>query len=291
MGANVLCVNEFQFYQLAAAIHPLMFANEESKYSEVWLDWSQAADALNQTFHVRALEFCLEAATELYGAIGNVVPHNFQAAIEKHNKLRDPEPSLGWAAVHPIRQAVSKFETILSAELSNSDTYWVSPKGTHKTSMLMKSAHSVLPELVTNRFPLVAADFDEAGRCWVFDNYTAAGFHLMRATEAAIREYYKVLTQKEPKKKFRNWGAYLKELRKCTNSNSKITSFLDHIRDNYRNPISHPEQNLNSEEAQVLFGVCISAISMISNEIEVLTNTGGQLPLQTGSALTIAKGV
>lgn len=282
-------VNEFQFYQLAAAIHPLVFANEESKYSDIWLDWSQAAETLNQIFHVRALEFCLEAATELYAAIANVVPNNFQEAIKRHTELPDPEPPIGWAAVHPIRQAVSKFETILSAELSSSDTYWVSPKGTHKTSMLMKSAHSVLPDAVTARFPLVASDFDEAGRCWIFDNYTAAGFHLMRATEAAIREYYKVLTQKEPKKKFRNWGIYLKELSKCTNANPKIIHFLDHIRDNYRNPISHPEQNLNSEEAQVLFGVCVSAISMIGSEIETLTKTGELLPLQGASALTIAK--
>jgi hypothetical protein len=278
-GCSMLRVNEFQFYELAVAIHPLAAANESSKYREVWLDWSNSAQVLNRTFHVRALEFCLEAATDLYGAIGNVVPHDFQAAIDKYGALPDPEPELGWAAVQPIRQAVLKFETILAAELSNSDTYWISPKGTHKTSMLMRSAHSVLPPYIATRYPSAAADFDEAGRCWLFDNFTASGFHLMRATETVIRDYYAVLTGKPPKQKFRSWAIYIDAMRKCANKNDKVLSFLDHIKDNYRNPISHPEQNLSADDAQILFGVCVSAVSMVAAEIESLTQKGDVLPL------------
>jgi hypothetical protein len=202
-------VNEFQFYELAIAIHHLSTISEQAKYSDVWLDWGNSAQALNRIFQERALEFCFVAANELYGAIGNVVPSDFGEAIKKYQALPDPEEELGWALINPIRQAVGKFETILAAELSSSDTYWVSPKGTNKTSMLIRSAHSMLPSSITNDFPEAAADFDEAGRCWLFDTYTAAGFHLMRATESVIREYYKEVTGNELQKKYRYWGAYL----------------------------------------------------------------------------------
>jgi hypothetical protein len=187
-------VNEFQFYELAISIHHLTTASGQAKYSDIWLNWGNSAQALYKIFQERALEFCFVTANELYGAIGNVVPADFADAIKKYQALPNPEEEIGWALANPIQQAAIKFETILAAELSSSDTYWISPKGTHKTSMLIRSAHSLLPSSITDGYPEASADFDEAGRCWLFDTYTAAGFHLMRATESIIREYYKVVT-------------------------------------------------------------------------------------------------
>ena len=279
-------VNEFQFYELAIAIHHLVEADPSAKYSEIWLDWGGSAQKLNSIFRQRALEFCLEAATELYSAIGEVVPHDFAEAIKKFQDLTLPDQEIGWESVAPIRQAAAKFETILAAELSNSDTYWVSPRGTHKTSMLMRSAHSLPPDSVNKYYPSTAADFDEAGRCWLFDLYTAAGFHLMRATETVLRDYYRRVTGKEVKNKFRHWGAYLDTLKKCPAASPKVIGFLEHIKDNYRNPITHPEQNLSADDAQVLFGVSVGAISMIVAEINTRTATGELLPLTRNNALT-----
>jgi hypothetical protein len=276
-------VNEFQFYELAIAIHPLTSAGDELKYSDVWLEWSNAAKALNRIFEERALEFCFAAATELYGAIGNVVPHDFGQAIAKLQEKGDPEPGLGWGAVQPIRQSASKFETILSAELNNSDTYWISPKGTHKTSMLLKSARSMLPSSVVEHIPEAATDFDEAGRCWLLDAHTATGFHLMRAIDAVMRAYYRAAVGIEPKKKFRNWGAYIKQFRSCLQADQKIVDFLGQVKDGYRNPILHPDENLSAEDAQILFGVSVSVISMMARGIQELTTKGDVLPLTTDS--------
>jgi hypothetical protein len=272
-------VNEFQFYELAISIHPLTTIDDESKYSDVWLDLNRSAQTLNQLFQERSLEFCFAAASELYGAVGNVVPHDFGKAIEKLTDRGDPESPLGWGAVQPIRLAASKFETILAAELNNSDTYWISPKGTHKTSMLLKSAHSMLPGAIAEHVPGAAMDFDEAGRCWLLDAYTAAGFHLMRATDSVMRAYYRAAIGIEPKMKFRNWGAYIKEFRKCAVADQKIIDFLAQVKENYRNPILHPELNLTADDAQILFGVSVSAISMMVRGIQELSVKGGTLPL------------
>jgi hypothetical protein len=271
-------VNEFQFYELAIAIHPLTSAHNDLKYSDIWLDWTSAAEALKKIFQHRALEFCFGAANELYLAIVGVVPEDFQLAAKKWQELASPEPTLGWV-VHPVKRAAEKFETILSAELSNSDTYWISPKGTHKTSMLLKSARSMLPASIIGAVPEAASDFDEAGRCWLFDTYTAVGFHLMRAIDAVMRSYYRAAVGVEPKVKFRNWGAYIKRLRGCPNADQKIVDFLDQIKESYRNPVLHPDQNLTAEDAQILFGVAISVVSMMAAAIDSLSAKGGMLPL------------
>ncbi len=280
----MLRLNEFHLYELASHVHPLTTATNDVKYSDIWLDWFNAREKLEELFQQRSLEVCFLAATELYRAIESVVPKSWQDVTKKLQSLPSPEEPIGWAA-HGVRTAAVKFETVLSAELANSDTYWISPKGTHKTSMLMSSAHSELPASIVNEIPEAAKDFDEAGRCLLFDSSTAAGFHLLRATEAVIRGYYKLLTGIEPKVKFRNWGAYIKEFRKKS-AQPKIIGFLDHIREHYRNPILHPEENLTPEEAQVLYGVCVSAMVMLAEEMKSLKQKSGSLALTPPSPFT-----
>lgn len=265
----MLRVNEFQLYELATHIHPLTEVSHEAKYSEVWFSWYGAQQALRDLFNQRALEVCWGIANELYAALRDVVPDNFDEAIAKVPADAATEQPIGWPAAR-VKTAAEKFETVISAELSNSDTYWISPKGTHKTSTLLQSAHLELPAFIIKSMPEVKTDFDEAGRCLLFDTSTAVGFHLLRATERVIREYYKVVTGVEPKTKFRNWGAYIKTLGACK-ANPKILNHLDHMRENYRNPILHPEVNLTADEAQVLLGVCVSAIFLMASEIKTLT--------------------
>jgi hypothetical protein len=271
----MLRVNEFQLYELATHIHPLTAIEQTAKYSEIWYRFFQAEIALKTLFEQRSLEVCFGIADELYRALASVVPDNFDEAIAKVTSDASTEPTLGYQ-VYNIKTKAEKFETVISAELSNSDTYWIEPRGTHKTSMLLKFAHLELPSSVLKEIPEVIGDFDEAGKCLLFDTPTAAGFHLLRATEAVIRKYYKTVTGVEPKTKFRNWGAYIKKLKDC-GANRKVTEHIDHMRESYRNPILHPQENLSSEEAQVLFGVCVSAIYLMANEIKAL-NTRLALP-------------
>lgn len=266
----MLKVNEFQLYELANHIHPLTFASHETKYSEVWYSWFQAREALQTLFKQRSLEFCFEAANELYGAIEAIVPSNFEAAISKIPEDTNNEKEIGWTAAR-VKAVAEKFETVISAELANADTYWVSPKGAYKTRMLLQFAHTTLPAQVLATVPEVKADFDEAGKCLLFDMATATGFHLLRATEAVIRRYYKDVVGTEPDTKFRNWGAYTRNMRKCAAKDEKVLTCIDQIREHYRNPILHPEDNLSSDDALVLFGLCVSAITLMVGAMKELT--------------------
>jgi hypothetical protein len=279
----MLKVNEFQLYELANHIHPLTFASHTMKYSDVWFGWFQAREALQNLFKQRALEVCFGVANELYLAIDGVVPRDFDQAINKLPQDADAEQPIGWIA-NNVKTAAEKFETVISAELSNSDTYWISPKGTHKTSMLLQYAHQQIPGAALAEIPEVKADFDEAGRCLLFDISTATGFHLLRATEAVIRKYYSTITGTMPPVKFRNWGAYIRVLKTKPQVNQKIITMLDHIRDHYRNPILHPDESLTPDEALVLFGLCASAITLMGNEMKALVQQTKPLPFLAAEA-------
>jgi hypothetical protein len=50
----------------------------------------------------------------------------------------------------------------------------------------------------------------------------------------------------------RNWGAYIQALNQHR-ADTKITTFLDHIRSQYRDPQSHPSENVDLEEVFALF--------------------------------------
>ena len=282
----MLRVNEFQLYELATIIHPLTLVTNEAKYSQVWWDWSRAKDALSNLFKQRSLEVCWGPANELFAALKEFIPDNLDEAIAKVPVDLGSEPELGWQ-VAAIRTAAEKFETVISAELSNSDTYWVSPKGTHKTSMLLQYAHQAIPQWILQKIPEIKSDLDEAGRCLVFDVSTAAGFHLLRATETVIRKYYAMAAGTQPPVKFRNWGAYIRVLRRVPQVDQKVVSMIDHIREHYRNPILHPEDNLAPDEALVLFGLCVSAITLIGAGIKAMEQQSKNLPFGGGAiALT-----
>jgi len=243
-----------------------------------------AKAALETIFKQRALEVCLNAAKELYGKLQVIVPDDFDEAVKKLSAEGADETPLGYIC-YSIRDAAKNFETVLSAELSNSDTYWISPKGTHKTSRLLQSARQELPENVLKIIPNGAAvELDEAGRCFLLDLSTAAGFHLFRSTEAVIRDYYEFVVGTRPAAKSRNWGAYLKVL-DAKGAPLRVTGFLDHIRIHYRNPVLHPEITLTAEDAQVLFGVCISAIAMMVSEMT--TNAGAILPFPASGTIPV----
>jgi hypothetical protein len=252
-------VNEFSFYTLASKIHPLTEVGEV-RISAVWFEWWEGEDAI-----ARVNEIASTATTT-------------------------PEQPLATWQTHQIREAAQQFETVLAAECSVIDTYFVSKKGTHSTADLIEHAHRQIPESIRVKLTdQTKLDFDQAGKCIAFDVPTAAAFHLLRGTEAVIRQYYEQLVP-GPKKapaRARNWGVYIKLLGDH-GAEEKVTSLLTHIKDAYRNPVLHPEENYTDEMVQVLFGVCVSAIVMIVDELNKLASKSATLPFSTSKALASA---
>lgn len=171
--------------------------------------------------------------------------------------------------IDSITQKASDFETVLANELPGLATYVVSPKGIYSTDDLITNAELHIPEKYRGTLSDKSkADIQQAGKCLAFELSTASAFHIWRAVESVMDSYHVALTTKTFAEAgvTRNWGAYIKAL-EAAKAEKKITVFLDHIRQEYRNPNSHPEEMLELDEAFSLFAPALSVIGQMLREI------------------------
>ena len=130
-----------------------------------------------------------QAATELVIVINNVLPSDGPSPS-------DMDKEIGYA-MFEIYQKLREFEPILAAELRQIETFVMAPKGIFDTKLLVDFAETMFSNEVREWLSEQAIkDIQQAGRCLAFELSTAAGFHLMRAVEDSIREYYKEVAQK-----------------------------------------------------------------------------------------------
>ena len=145
-------------------------------------------------------------------------------------------------------------------------------KGIYRTEDLISHADQYFPSSIRESIPEQAKkDLIEAGKCLAYEVPTACSFHLWRSVETVMAAYYTKLAGKEFSDDgvTRNWAAYIKAL-DDKGADAKITQFLDHIRQEYRNPQTHPEAMLEVNEALALFGVAMSVIHQMVSAIQKL---------------------
>lgn len=254
----MLRVNMYAFYDLGSRLKSALSLADNARYRDAWYGLYQARDALQVLLdsEIVPVKTCRVAAEEAVAAINQAVPLGFAEATANIDK-QESVPQ--WVVIR-IRSRIRDLQTILSAELNVLDTYSVSQKGAYSTSDLIQQAELLIPESLRGLLPVQSKlDIQQAGKCIAYDVPTGAAFHILRGTEAVIRAYYQHVTGTLPKPKMRNWGAYVKHLI-TSGADPKITGYIDHLRELYRNPVFHPEENLSPEEAQMFLGACISAI-------------------------------
>jgi hypothetical protein len=166
-----------------------------------------------------------------------------------------------------VKEAMDRFETVLTADLARAFTYVVSQVGILAVDSLIDSADDVY-EGYKDRIPSAAIlDTKEAGKSIAFNLPTAAGFHIARATEGVLLKYLATFGQ-TPKKSERNWGKYTELLRDNTDASPKVLNTIDQIRILHRNPLLHPEASLTMPEALSLWAICCSAIQAMVADME-----------------------
>jgi hypothetical protein len=214
-----------------------------------------------------SLSFCKPSAEKLRNAIlyvepllgtpGGIAKANFQKPLEYHIN-----------GVYQVVDIATELKTVLRAELQAADTYTVSKKGIYATADLIDVADNILPEVARESVSIqVTHDVRQAGRCLAFECPTAAGFHLLRATEGVLQQYFQTIVGDAPKPRLRNWGFYLKRLRQPEFSpNERVLKIIDQIRETHRNPVMHPDENLTTEEATILLGIVVSAIVAMTQD-------------------------
>jgi hypothetical protein len=103
-------------------------------------------------------------------------------------------------------------------------------------------------------------DFSQAGRCIAFEVPTAAGFHLMRGTEAVLRDFYRRIVRRDRVDPLM-WGPITAHLRKRRDTPDEVLmNNLDNLRRSFRNPTQHPEKIYDIDEAQDLMALSFDVV-------------------------------
>lgn len=176
------------------------------------------------------------------------------ATLEQDALLDDShEERLGTAMGH-------MWATVL-AEASGVYAFVVSEKRLPVDKLLEDPGCLLAPGIFRALSDAARLDLEQAARCIAYEVPTAAAFHLMRGTEAVLRDYYCAIVKH---KRLRNpmWGQMVAQLRtrKTRPSPPALLDHLDSIRVNFRNPTQHPDAIYDIHEVQTLWSLCIDVI-------------------------------
>ncbi|MCW8906734.1 MAG: hypothetical protein OQL28_05765 [Sedimenticola sp.] len=159
-----------------------------------------------------------------------------------------------------LKEIVNNIRLTLDAEIGGIYAFVTTPKRLDALKLLGEIGELFTPDLF-QEFPDIAQyDFTEAGKCIAFERPTAAAFHILRATEANLRHYYKKMVRQK-RIASEMWGPIVHDL-KARNKSKKhatLNNHLDNIRLSFRNPTQHPEAIYDIHEVQELMSVCIDA--------------------------------
>lgn len=270
-GVAVQRVNVNQFYVLGGVLHPLESIEEGKKLKDCYYTLYSAQAWLEYLLadQVVPLGVARPACQNLLVIVKKILQPDVPPVPPATTPSLNMEKEINPMDAYTISNALKTFETVLAAQLQSLSTYFASRKLAYETPLLIEEAETLLPDSVRVEVPEAISDIQQAGKCIAFEIPTAAGFHIIRATEAVIRKYYAAVVGKPQKLKMRNWGTYIKNLH-AAGADPRVTGFLDHIREAYRNPVLHPEETLSPQDAQVLLGVCVSAIVLMVAAMKAL---------------------
>lgn len=187
--------------------------------------------------------------------------------------LRVPGAAVARGIFDEIRGALAAFETSLDDDLRRLPTYYVEKIGAYSSDDLISSAENVFPADIRSSLPQQAIeDFRMAGKCLAFDAATACGFHVFRAADEMLRAYCTHFNA-IPNGNARDWGTFIRALRNvpadaAKKPNPRTVELLDSIRAQDRNPLVHPELNLDSDGAILMFDLCKNALCLMALDIK-----------------------
>lgn len=195
---------------------------------------------------------------------------NYEVSIAGANKLRrflsdleeqEENEKIGESLSSDLKKEMTPFEKIVFAESQTKHIY-ILPTRRYNTDYLLNAPSLLFKRGVFEKVSeLGRFDISSACRCILFGEGTAAAFHILRATEETLKQYY-FHHKKQKRLKNPMWGPMTSELRnKKTNKPPEVLlNTLDMVRKSYRNPTQHPDAIYDIESSQDLFGVCIDLI-------------------------------
>lgn len=231
---------------------------------------NQLTQFLHQSLWGTILRVCRQPGMELETSI---------KALYDNIKVED---EIEFWKVVAVQQKLVSFKTVMEAEFLIAATYLVTPRRGYDIATLIESAEDIFPYELVLKVPGTKFDLREAGKCIAFDLGTAAGFHLLRALETVICQYWSAVMEGAPLPTSRNLGNYINEMERSQKGDAKVLTALRQIKDHHRNSLMHPEETLDLDSAIALLGIVQSAIATMLPVIPApLTPGVAELPAET----------
>jgi hypothetical protein len=209
--------------------------------------------------------------------------HHPQAMVRLSSSLRRGEalhtllgkavaPDQGTEVLAPdetekIAGALAAYKQALGDELAALDAFYVVPQGAFSMPVLIDAADRAAGPMHEQLPTQVREDLKAAGRCLAFDLPTAAGFHTARALEAHMLALRLAAGCAALTANNRNWGQYINDIEQKSNVSASVITTLRGVKDNYRNPLVHPEFTMDAQDALLFWTTCIGLIGSMSKEI------------------------
>jgi hypothetical protein len=245
------------FNQLDPEAHPL----------SQFLDLSKAQNALRNLLYGSVYSALLRESTF-------AMAESFLKQVSGFQDKILPEDSSSVEGLAPsdmleIKNAFSRCQAVLDADLQSISAYIVTRKAGYETAALVENGQIIFPISVKEKVPEAIDDLRQAARCIALESPTAAGFHLHRANEAVLRRYWDSVTDGKKRPRNANMGSYLSELKKLAAGTPATLSQLQALKDFHRNPLMHPDQSLESvEDAVDLMAAIRCSIGYMLKEID-----------------------
>jgi hypothetical protein len=277
-GRAVDRIDQFSMYELAVAVGPLSGLHEPT-ISDLFIPLNRAQRRLHELL-LRSdapirIGFAMTAARELAKEVDELYAAHFQ---DQDGKFSYPENATtqkvhSWQT-SDLRAAVQNFEAVLRAEMGQSATYAVPRRGIYDVALLVDRAEESLPgDLVPFMGPKAVPEFKAAGRCMAFGLPTAVGFHMCRAVEGVMEQYYRFFSKKN--KELRSWHDYVEALEKIFKDKTaakkpeeRTIRQILHLKEASRNPIMHPRSVLSETDAEVIFSEGKSVMILMAQELQ-----------------------
>jgi hypothetical protein len=261
--------NIFDFYSFSASVAPLRVLRSGAKVREDADMIHMLTDATHVADWFALNDFCKTYLPSSGAKLAEIKSFLVTRFLKPPEDVAVPESITEFDA-NILRDQVHEFETLLDDELKRLPVYVLDEDkvGNFSIRKLLHGAANGYPKRTRDRLTLESRnEIDEAGKCLVYERSTAAGFHILRSVELTIRQYLLAIPGfVMPPLNRQNWGEYLKLL-KDNGATREVTDHLHNIKDNYRNPLMHPEDSMDTDEAISIFAVAQSMNEMLITDM------------------------
>ncbi len=195
--------------------------------------------------------------------------------LEKQNRGRKKKEKIDPILHKSIIDKIKNTDKTLDAELNVISAYYLQSDKRISHEILESKIEKLFAANVFMELPEVAAfDFGEAGKCLLFNRFTACAFHTLRGTEDTLKFYYQKLLGASPDET-QTWWSFYSEIEEAV-KNGKITPNpeeelminLNSLRKFYRNKTQHPQMIYNIDDTQDLLFLCIKTVNEMILDLE-----------------------